>query len=235
MRARYTLAFLALAIASSASAGELYACVSIKTGSMRMVASPGGCIAGKETVVAWNTVGPEGRQGEQGLPGEQGPPGLAGPVLRVIDANGNSLGIFVDVEHRELPRRAFLVYNEEVGALMYVDLSDGAPVPGFEQTVYFESGDCTGQAYVVNSFIVRTQLTPREWSPSYFPFDGPFHFFAAVKGAPAEERTMRSSRAGGPCGGFAVEALPTLRAVPAEDVTDRVVVPSPPLRVVPSS
>lgn len=67
--------------AGAVRAQALFACVTTKTGSIRMVASPASCIATRETPVSWNVVGP------QGPPGEQGPAGVDG-----ANGSGSLLG-----------------------------------------------------------------------------------------------------------------------------------------------
>src|SRR5262245_4554115 len=80
------VALVALAVGVTASpspavaqASTIYACASTRNGALRLVSSPSQCMAGKETVVSWNVVGPEGPPGAQGTPGEQGSPGVQGP------------------------------------------------------------------------------------------------------------------------------------------------------------
>jgi len=158
---------------SPARAQELFACVSTKSGSLRMVASPADCIASRETAVSWNVVGPQGPPGEQGPPGPEGPPGPPGPTgspLRVFDGEGNVLGI---------PWDNGRIFNEELGLTVLMGTPRGLSTASV--SVYFASPDCSGQGfldvgYEPTFFLAQTLLGP-------YPSPFPTYFVAPKDGA----------------------------------------------------
>jgi hypothetical protein len=81
------LALLTLAVASSAGASTLYACVNKRTGVARLFSYKPRCKRGQERL-SWNTVGPAGKNGatgkngaagKNGSTGKEGPKGSTGP------------------------------------------------------------------------------------------------------------------------------------------------------------
>jgi hypothetical protein len=71
------LAFVALAVASSAGASTLYACVNKRTGAARLFAYKPQCKRGQARL-SWNTQGPAGRNGANGKNGATGKNGSNG-------------------------------------------------------------------------------------------------------------------------------------------------------------
>lgn len=132
----------------------LFACVTTKTGAIRMVSATTKCDSRTETKLTWNVQGPTGAQG---LPGPEGPAGPAGPqgatgpqgapgggstvVLR--DASGTDLGEIMpwstDGNWTVWDGTAFVTYNS--WGLTY---SPNA----IERTVFYASNDCTGTPYL---------------------------------------------------------------------------------------
>ena len=74
-------AFLGSTVIPVTADNVINACVSKKTGAVRIVSEPGKCKR-SENPLSWNQTGPPGEQGPAGLPGpkgEQGPTGPPGP------------------------------------------------------------------------------------------------------------------------------------------------------------
>lgn len=81
-----------LVASTPAGAQVIDACVA-KSGSVRIVSSPGSC-AKNETPLSWNVQGPPGPpgpQGPQGPQGVQGPPGPPGTVVLTGGSNGHAV------------------------------------------------------------------------------------------------------------------------------------------------
>jgi hypothetical protein len=82
----FAITGLAVAAGSSGGHGKISACVSKRTGSLRVIAPgrrgrTGRCVKG-ELALSWSIAGPQGLigpRGPQGLTGPQGPSGPAGP------------------------------------------------------------------------------------------------------------------------------------------------------------
>jgi len=256
------LAFAAFLLASPgpANAEQLYACVQVKKGTLRLVASPDECKTGKETSVSWNLVGPQGpvgppgptgamgtqglqgeqgeigpqglagptgsqgSQGQQGFPGVQGeqgpsgPPGPPGNALRLVDNNGQDLGLFLGW-HGNAGVEAFY---EPVGAVASFTMNAQINSADLSYSnVFWDSPNCSGQAYV------RTQ------SSGLIVVRSPGRFYTAAVGASASptvvsEGTPDFCNDGSSAGGAWL--------VPAQEVTDLVAFDLPvalPLRIVP--
>lgn len=60
--------------------GVIEACYQNVTGNLRLETAQKPCIAGSETRISWNQVGPKGDKGDQGIQGVQGIQGPAGPA-----------------------------------------------------------------------------------------------------------------------------------------------------------
>jgi hypothetical protein len=71
------IALLALAAAPAAGAATIYACVSKKSGAMRIVSAKTKCRHG-EHKLSWSSTGPAGPAGAPGAPGAAGAPGANG-------------------------------------------------------------------------------------------------------------------------------------------------------------
>lgn len=70
---------LLTAAPTSASDGELRACVNKKTGSIRLIGPKATKCRKRERLVTWSIVGPRGPVGPSGTPGATGPAGEIGP------------------------------------------------------------------------------------------------------------------------------------------------------------
>jgi hypothetical protein len=155
------VAALALVGWAHDDANAIHACVDGQ-GRIRIIGGTESC-GSRETPLEWNIQGPigpqglqgpvgpqgvQGPQGEQGLPGpqgERGPQGDPGPrgpgALRVVDANGSEVGIFL----------------AGGGAIRTINGSQfNLPVDteGFRRNLgelgwlYFTTPDCSGPAYM---------------------------------------------------------------------------------------
>jgi hypothetical protein len=104
--------------------------------------------------------GPQGVEGVAGTPGVQGPPGPTGPegppgapgdigsvVLR--DANGLLVGSFIPAAYLRSELAGFKTVIHRIGNARYLLVVVNSNVkPGAVGSVFFESTDCTGQAFV---------------------------------------------------------------------------------------
>ena len=82
----------------SSQAAEIDACVSKKTGAVRVVGSPANCHK-SETFISWN---------ESGAPGPQGPPGPPGPAGPTVFSGGsNGQGVLAGQENNMGPGNGF--------------------------------------------------------------------------------------------------------------------------------
>ncbi|MFP2932069.1 hypothetical protein ACLESO_44275 [Pyxidicoccus sp. 3LG] len=154
-----------------------------------------GCDSGKE--------GPPGPQGERGPAGAPGEPGPAGPPgAPGAPAASNDL-FYVDAAGQVVaPVRAPYLVDAQ-GYTWKVDLETGqltheATVPGHSTSltdmasnIYFESGDCSGQAYM--TFLLAPRVP--------FPVLGKYRVRA--DDAASSQRELRSKwREDGSCDGF---------------------------------
>ena len=97
-----------------------------------------------ETLVPFNTEGPQGIQGPPGDPGQQGPPGLQSPQLHIFDADDNDLGLFAGAFSTDLGISIFTIYLIETGDLLYLPELGGTFGPQIEGGVRYEGSNCTG-------------------------------------------------------------------------------------------
>jgi len=125
---------------TDAAAQEIHGCIK-SNGVLKVVAAPDNC-GNNETPISWNQQGPPGPKGDPGEPGMDGEPGAqgpAGPSLRILDGDGNVLGL---VGHDGL--RPF---NEDLGLSIPLGTLRGRS----ESNVFFDEAGCGangGQAYV---------------------------------------------------------------------------------------
>lgn len=105
-----------------------YACVTTKTGVLKIVSKSATCAAGQHKI-SWNNIGPPGPTGQKGAQGARGPQGLRGPqgppgaVASYIDQSSSFTGLNSSndtvVATLQLPSGRFQV-SADVGA----DLDD---------------------------------------------------------------------------------------------------------------
>jgi hypothetical protein len=187
--------------AGPARAQELFACVTTKTGSLRMVASPAECNATRETAVSWNMVGPQGPQGPagpQGAQGQQGPqgpegePGPPGGGFYLYDATGTRIGPMAP---------SGFVYLASVSAFALVTM--GGSVHATEsQWVFFDEANCEGKGFVP----FARRLLENGSTPRYF-----------VGTAPIVVASFESALV--PAMGECIAYLETHEAFPATEIT----------------
>lgn len=199
------LALLAVPISVRADAGDstlVHACVSPKTGDIRIVGQLSACDLRKENPIRWNVVG---RQDSLGSPVPRGPVVPAGPVsltrspgsngLQVVDANGELVGQLVTdmVVARRLGEDWILLGASK----QYVFGMNPMAV------LYYVTADCSGDIYLAEdpSLLARSVLV------------GSTLYYAS---GVASEFGIRSGRileygSTGPCisGDYEVRASPT--------------------------
>lgn len=146
----------------------LYACVTTKSGAIRMVSAATNCNSRTETKLTWNVQGPQGPAGAVGAPGPQGPVGPAGsgPRAVLLDANGVSLGqILPWASGSDWPvwdGSTVKTYNRF--GLTY------APVP---YQVFFTTSNCVGLPYVASAIVAMPAGVPSVIAmPDPSAFDG---------------------------------------------------------------
>jgi hypothetical protein len=98
---------------------------------MRILVTDGSCKA-NETPLVWTASGPSAPQEPAG------PPAPAG--LRVVNALGQDLGPLLDA--------STVVLTLPSGRKTYAELFPAGPPAGWLVTQYYQSGDCTGEAFV---------------------------------------------------------------------------------------
>lgn len=159
-----------LLAAPAAQADVIDACVN-KKGSMRIVSDPSQCKP-SESSLSWNQQGPQGEPGDPGQPGDPGDPGErgpAGPSLRLFDAAGLEIGLYMEGEAGSMR-----IFHEPTRVSFVVDTRSGTldPVPDiglrFEdpgcppEAAHVEVGDATG-GFLIDSgqglFAVDTAAT----------------------------------------------------------------------------
>lgn len=199
------LALLAAPIGLRADAGDstlVHACVSRKTGAVRIVGQPSACDLRKENPVRWNVVGPEGPMGPpgpRGLAGPAGPAGLARSQgfsgLQVVDADGELVGQLVTdmIVARRLGEDWILLGATKQHVFGTNPLA----------VLYYVTADCSGDIYLAeNPFLLARGVL----------LGSTLYYASGV----ASELTIRSARildyaSTTPCisGDFEVRASPT--------------------------
>jgi hypothetical protein len=136
---------LFLFLTTAASAQTINGCVKDKNGALRIVSDPTSCTS-RETPISWNQQGPQGVPGAAGDPGPAGVPGSDAEVLHVFDATGRDLGLFGGFYFSPLQVD---IYFKAFGTVAAVGVTPGLPTLKILGTLYWESSDCTGQAYSI--------------------------------------------------------------------------------------
>ncbi len=124
---------LLLFLATASSAQTINGCVKDKNGALRIVADSSGCTS-RETAISWNQQGPQGK------------PGSDAEVLHVFDGTGRDLGLFGGFYFSPLEVD---IYFKAFGTVAAVGVHSGLPTLKISGDLYWESSDCTGQAYFV--------------------------------------------------------------------------------------
>ena len=141
---------------SRASAQVINGCIK-GNGTLKIVADPSDCTS-RETPISWNQAGPQGEPGEPGPQGEPGDPeGALQQQLDALQAQTNRLPIVVDGAGEVLGHVLEVEGARAQGAIVQFDLPDLPLFPlrvlpqeiqGQSVTLWFESNDCTGQAWI---------------------------------------------------------------------------------------
>lgn len=116
-------------VAAQGSPATVRACVG-PAGAMRVLLTDGGCKV-NETLVVWSTSGPA-------VPQDPGVPAPAG--LRVVNGLGQDIGPLLDA--------STVVLTLPSGRKTYAELFPGGPPAGWLVTQYYQSTDCSGEAFV---------------------------------------------------------------------------------------
>lgn len=127
-------------IDSNSQESKICVCIDGK-GNMKF--SESGLCKPRSNLLCWNTDGLQGPQGEKGEPGDPGPEGPQGPAsaVSVYDASGQYLGILMGLSDRI----DLTIYREDLKRLIGIDQKSGEIK---EANLYYESSNCTGQAYI---------------------------------------------------------------------------------------
>jgi len=88
-----------------------------------------------------------GPQGEQGIQGEQGLVGPAGQNLKVFDADGKEVGIYVGGEWTVVEGMEEYVYIPNYNAVLRIDEMNVINAYHVYGTLLYTTNDCTGTAY----------------------------------------------------------------------------------------
>jgi hypothetical protein len=173
--------------------------------------------------------GPQGVEGVAGTPGAQGPPGPTGPegppgtpgdgAVLVRDANGLIVGTPIPAGYAEAGMGTF--YNavlHRIGNARYVLFVTGSNAkPSVVGGVYWESLDCSGQAFVFRESPVFTDLL---WVGGTGEAPGVYSgppFYAQTEPPQPTPMTTHSTFSGGRCVQFELSASRGFsRAAPLE-------------------
>jgi hypothetical protein len=154
-----------LAIESLAKDNLIYGCVFRFLGILRIVDDPSHCRTSFETPISWSIVGQQGSPGEKGDKGDkgdQGPPGTG--VVRLFDANNQFLGYYLGIYSDDGGRPYYQIFIPRSKLSTLILRDDMISTGGF---LYYESGDCSGRAYLLDSsyfgFVKRTASEPRKY------------------------------------------------------------------------
>jgi hypothetical protein len=150
---------------ADAQTTSIRACVTSKTGAVRILTTPSDTCKTGEVLMTWNQQGPTGPQGPAGATGPQGPAGpsgLAGPqgltgatgpagpqgpagtgALVVVDSTDKTLGQYIGWGAVSLTIEGFRVDAWPI-------LPGGTGQYGLV-TLYYASSDCTGPGFVPGS------------------------------------------------------------------------------------
>lgn len=126
---------------------------------------------GKDKLISWNIVGPQGLKGEKGDTGEQGPQGekgengqqgAGGSTLNLLDGGGQDLGMLVAAWNSNRFTTFLQLDNDYKAFIEFQAGSDCSvtpcrpvmDVPG--ATVYFTQPNCTGDAFISTPSNVHT-------------------------------------------------------------------------------
>lgn len=136
------IVFGTAAHADAQTSDKIRACIA-NNGSVKILADGETCGA-RERAIEWNVAGPQGPQGPQG------PPGEGGSGVRALNASGELLGPVID--------STTVVLTLPSGRKVSAQLFPAGPPSNWTVMQYYESTDCTGEAYV--SWMSFEELLP---------------------------------------------------------------------------
>lgn len=104
--------------------------------------------------------GPQGEQGDKGDRGEPGSAGLAGNSMQLSDANGQDLGVLVNIGHQGYNEVEYHTYFANEDVMLVFNERRGVVTRGSLSTnIYFSENDCQGQAYVLGTPLPKRLTT----------------------------------------------------------------------------
>ena len=171
--------------ADAQTSGKIRACI-VNNGSVKILAANENCNA-RETAIEWNVAGPQGPQGPQG---PEGPPGSGGAGVQVRNSSGELLGPVLD--------STTVVLTLPTGRKVSAQLFAAGPPANWTVTQYYESTDCSGEAFVAWQSI--EELLP----PALVRRSGVW----AVRPGGIAQRVVKSSRPYNDSGPGACVAMP---------------------------
>jgi hypothetical protein len=204
MRLLFVLFAMLFAQPLAASAQVIHACVK-NGGTIKIVEDPAQC-GGGDTSLSWNVQGlqgPPGEPGQPGMDGTPGPQGPPGPSLRVFDAVGADVGLYVSQVTGLVGIR---IYREDLGVFLDFTTYDAA-LSFVSGEVSFSEPDCMGAAWVVGmppGLVFRAPINGPGGSP---------YFYVPAREPIRAVPTPSGSRSGSTCSNiaFVVElALPAI-------------------------
>jgi hypothetical protein len=95
--------------------GVIHSCFKNKKGALR-ISKTGACKANKETALAWNQTGPQGKRGKQGLQGLKGIQGVPGPTESTSATNPVPIDSEFDLTNSDSPTIDLSAVNGDAGS-----------------------------------------------------------------------------------------------------------------------
>lgn len=166
------------AYADAQTSAKIRGCIG-NNGTVKILAGSDNCSA-KETAIEWNVAGP---MGPQGPPGPSGPAGTGGSGgVRLLNTFNEELGPVID--------STTAVLTLPTGRKVAAQLFAAGPPANWTVTQYYESTDCSGEAYV--SWMSLEELLP----PALVRKSGVW----AIRPGSIAQRAVKSMRAYGDSG-----------------------------------
>ena len=169
--------------ADAQTSEKIRACIG-NNGTVKILAANETCSA-RETAIEWNVAGPQGPQGPQG------PAGSGGAGVQVLNSFGEPLGPVLD--------STTVVLTLPTGRKVSAQLFAAGPPANWTVMQYYESTDCSGQAFI--SWMSIEELLP----PALVRRSGVW----AVRPGSIAQRVVKSSRLYNDSGAGACVAVPT--------------------------
>ena len=210
---RLLVSFLAVLLLAplAASAQVIHACVK-NGGTLKVVPDPVECGQG-DTPLSWNVQGPAGADGADGQDGMDGAPGADAEVLRVFDAAGADIGLFMDFKTAAEVR----VFNESLGLILNMLVSDAQLLEPSSGLISFGQAGCMGDPWAPAAG--EQGIPGILFSGLEGGADGKRFFYIQREEPPQIVTTFSGNRGGSTCQDTTLtEILVPAVEVPAEDV-----------------